>query len=287
MPMKLFDPDGQPLPPAAMNFVAGEDGRLAKDITPTFTRRISTNIPDLDKVFGYSKRYDDAGNVVSIDWGMAVGKVYLLYGQAGTGKTTLYVQLLIKLIEEQGLRVGLGMMEMSAREVMEFIENMYKALGIKPVRLYENLVIFDGTDHVLHCARLKELKLDWMIWDSYSMFDGSGSEKGAKKIVRDIKAAIEGRCCGMIVGHLDEDGKVRGHKKVVDLADSLFVLENCPLLPYETRFDWTNRMTLRGKKNRGGASDELMYLFRYDETLRFSEGYQREPDPQLSLTPVK
>ena len=213
----------------------GEAARAAKPvplgaIVADEAERISTGIPELDRVLG---------------GGLVPGSLVLVGGEPGVGKSTLLLSAL-GAIARSGRRALLVTGEESAAQV-----------SLRAARLggAEQVGILAETELDVVCATLEEERPDVCVIDSVQTLHASalGSAPGSVAQVREaagrlLRVAKEAGVATVLVGHVTTDGAVAGPRVLEHLVDCVLQFEG-------DRYH--EHRVLRAAKNRFGSTNEL------------------------------
>jgi DNA repair protein RadA/Sms len=192
--------------------------------------RISTGIPELDRVLG---------------GGLVPGSLVLVGGEPGVGKSTLLLSAL-GAIARSGRRALLVTGEESAAQV-----------SLRAARLggAEQVGILAETELDVVCATLEEERPDVCVIDSVQTLHASalGSAPGSVAQVREaagrlLRVAKEAGVATVLVGHVTKDGAVAGPRVLEHLVDCVLQFEG-------DRYH--EHRVLRAAKNRFGSTNEL------------------------------
>ena len=175
--------------------------------------------------------------------GIVPGSIVLFGGQPGIGKSTLLLQL--------ALRLGKRVLYVSGEESEEQIKMRADRLGGGAVECY--LLTETNTDKLLkHAANIKP---DLLIADSIQTLASPHVESMAGTVsqVRECAAELqrfakESGIPVFIIGHITKEGSIAGPKLLEHIVDAV--------LQFEGDRNYTYRI-LRTLKNRFGSTDEL------------------------------
>jgi predicted ATP-dependent serine protease len=237
------------------------DGVRLDQVEETFVRRIETKWMDINRVFGASKIYDAGYNVIGQQYGLPLGKVNLLGGEEGVGKTRWYTALMLHFAEDLDMKCGVYQGEMDAGEYKGLLMSLCRAMHVNPQRALRNIHVFRQEHHQSHCQKIKELGLQFFVWDSFPMLANSNTKDGIDDIVLDVKAAIRDQCAALMVVHLNERGQIKGNNHVRYMADGNFYMQLEPLFG-------DGVISLKSGKNRSGKRGEKAWFAHYEEALR-------------------
>lgn len=224
--------------------------------------RVKTKWPDINRIFGSSKVYDNTGHAIGREYGIPMGRVALLGGEEGAGKTRWYTSLLLHLTEDLNMRCGVFQGEMSAAEYKELLLNMCRAMGFTPRRALENLFVFKNEHHEVHCQKIKDLGLSFFVWDSFPQIANSTSKADIDDIILDIKQATRGQCAALMVQHLSKEGGIKGNNHLSYMADDLMYLQ------LERSFGkGDDYFSIRKGKARSGGRGEKAWFCHWDDHI--------------------
>jgi DNA repair protein RadA/Sms len=199
------------------------------DVEATEAERISTGVPELDRVLG---------------GGLVPASLVLVGGEPGVGKSTLLLTALAEVSKERRALLVTG--EESAAQVKLRAERLGGAARVE---------ILAETELETVCATLEAERPDVCVIDSVQTLHAAevGSAPGSVAQVREaagrlLRAAKELGVATILVGHVTKDGSVAGPRVLEHLVD-------CVL-----QFDgdrYHAHRVLRATKNRFGSTNEL------------------------------
>lgn len=236
------------------------------------TTRFSTTFPSIDRVLGRSRIYNEQRDVIGESWGMARGKLIVLGGDPGVGKTTLYTLIAIMLVEYHDLKIVIFQNEMSAGEYKEMVLNMYQQLGLEPRKL-QNIIVEESRTLERQIEVLRVVKPDLAINDSFNLTrePNAQTKKGIEQIILAWKEAIRGHTAALFVAHQNKQGTIKGDNHFDYMVDGIFYMKwaTAPETEEEERHLSTcaGRIRLSVGKNRQGASGVFAELRRAGESL--------------------
>ena len=200
------------------------------DVTAAESERISTGVPELDRVLG---------------GGIVPASLVLVGGEPGVGKSTLLLTAL-GAIARAGRNALLVTGEESAEQV---------ALRAARIGGSETVEILAETELDVVCATLEQLRPNVCVIDSVQTLHASelGSAPGSVAQVREaagrlLRVAKESGVATILVGHVTKDGAVAGPRVLEHLVDCVLQFEGDRY--HEHRI-------LRATKNRFGSTNEL------------------------------
>ena len=191
-----------------------------------------------------SLQMDEANRVLG--GGLVPGSLVLVGGDPGVGKSTLLLQLAAALAERAG-----PALYVSGEESSQQIKLRADRLGISGKGLH----VLAETDMGAILHHLDRLSPTLVVVDSIQSVAFSDQPAGAGSIsqVRECGLALlrKAKTCGspiMVTGHVTKDGNLAGPRTLEHMVDAVLYLEGGSLGAYRT---------LRGEKNRFGATDEV------------------------------
>jgi DNA repair protein RadA/Sms len=215
---------------------------LAITATPTITRRTTTGLEELDRVFG-------GGGIVE-------GSLLLMSGEPGIGKSTLTLKICESLATNPS---GKKALYVSGEESAAQIAMRAGRMGIRN----ENIDLVSETNLENILATVEETKPGFLIIDSIQVISSAvmPSIAGSINQVRFCTEAFmhlakKSGLTVMIVGHVTKDGNLAGPKILEHLVDTVVLIEG-------ERFQ--NLRIVRCLKNRFGSTNEVG-LFEMTET---------------------
>lgn len=192
--------------------------------------RISTTIPELDRVLG---------------GGLVPGSLLLLGGDPGIGKSTLLLQLTAALAEQYSA------LYISGEESPGQIKLRAERLGLKAAKIR----LLPTTSFEKMAKVLKEEKPNFAVVDSIQTVDleGLDAAPGSPSQLREATAALlrlakNLNICIMLIGHVTKEGAIAGPRILEHMVDTV--------LYFEGEQQQQLRL-LRSVKNRFGSTDEL------------------------------
>ena len=199
------------------------------DVEATESARISTGVPELDRVLG---------------GGLVPASLVLVGGEPGVGKSTL-------------LLTALGWIARERRTVLVTGEESPAQVKLRAARLggAERVEILAETELEAVCATLERERPDVCVIDSVQTLYSAdlGSAPGSVAQVREaaarlLRVAKEAGVATLLVGHVTKDGAVAGPRVLEHLVDCV--------LQFEGDRYHAHRV-LRATKNRFGSTNEL------------------------------
>src|SRR5436853_2923748 len=199
------------------------------DVVAEESERISTGVPELDRVLG---------------GGLVPASLVLVGGEPGVGKSTLLLMALLAMSETR--RVVLVTGEESVAQVKLRAARLGGAVKVE---------ILAETELETVCATLERELPDVCVIDSVQTLYASelGSAPGSVAQVREaasrlLRVAKENGIATILVGHVTKDGAVAGPRVLEHLVDCV--------LQFEGDRYHAHRI-LRAAKNRFGSTNEL------------------------------
>jgi DNA repair protein RadA/Sms len=200
------------------------------DVVSDEAERISTGVPELDRVLG---------------GGLVPASLVLVGGEPGVGKSTL-------------LLTALGAIARSGRRALLVTgEESPAQVALRATRLggAEQVEILAETELDAVCATLEAERPDVCVIDSVQTLHASalGSAPGSVAQVREaagrlLRVAKEAGVATVLVGHVTKDGAVAGPRVLEHLVDCVLQFEG-------DRYH--EHRVLRAAKNRFGSTNEL------------------------------
>jgi DNA repair protein RadA/Sms len=216
-------------PPAAGDSVQARSPLRLVDVETAEAERISTGVPELDRVLG---------------GGLVPASLVLVGGEPGVGKSTL-------------LLTALRLLSRSRRALLVTGEESAAQVSLRAARLggAEAVEILAETELEAVCATLERERPDVCVIDSVQTLYSSelGSAPGSVAQVREaaarlLRVAKEAGVATILVGHVTKDGAVAGPRVLEHLVDCV--------LQFEGDRYHAHRV-LRAAKNRFGSTNEL------------------------------
>src|SRR6478735_3167769 len=199
------------------------------DVEATEAERISTGVPELDRVLG---------------GGLVPASLVLVGGEPGVGKSTL-------------LLAALGHVSQTRRALLVTGEESAAQVKLRAERMggTERVEILADTDLDAIIATLEQERPDVCVIDSVQTLYSAelGSAPGSVGQVREaaarlMRVAKESGVATILVGHVTKDGAVAGPRVLEHLVDCVLQFEG-------DRYH--EHRVLRASKNRFGSTNEL------------------------------
>ncbi len=220
--------------------------QIEADVAP----RITTHLPDLDRVLG--------GGVVP-------GAVVLVGGEPGVGKSTLLLQAAQELAREQMV------LYVSGEESPRQIALRARRLGTTSA----NIHLFSETSVERIVASVEKMKPAAVIVDSIQTVHTSinSSTPGSIGQVRDSAGVLMATAKRMaipffLIGHITKEGTIAGPKSLEHIVDTVLYFEG-------EKFQ--NYRVVRACKNRFGPVNEVAIYEMHDD------GLHEVPNPSAAL----
>lgn len=239
-----FDPDDEP------------DVMAIGDVETEERVRISTGIPAFDRVLGGN---DEDG------FGIVAGSSVMIDGSPGIGKSTLLIQALAKLAEDDTVLYVTG------EEAASDIKARGARLGILSKKVKKNLLVVETTDTDAIINIMEEEEPIAVILDSIQMFYAddvsgqAGSEPQCKYILEEL---IRGTAKPMgiavfVVSQVTKDGNARGPETIAHMVDAHLKFEST-----DPKNKGETKRVLHQKKNRNGDISIMSYFRMTGEGLK-------------------
>ena len=212
-----------------------------KDITPTKTLPIQINDINVDLIPRFESGDKELDTVLG--GGLVPGSVTLLGGEPGIGKSTLLLQL--------ALRIKKKVLYISGEESQHQIKLRANRIGFRN----NNCFILSETEIQKIFHQLQDFDPHILIIDSIQTLHSNKIESGSGSVSQ-IKAstaelihyAKKTNVPVILVGHITKDGAIAGPKILEHMVDTV--------LQFEGDRNYIYRI-LRAKKNRYGATSEI------------------------------
>ena len=192
-------------------------------------KRLSSEDEELDRVLG---------------GGWVPGASILLAGEPGVGKSTLLLQVCLRMAQK-----GRNVVYLSGEESPSQVALRAKRLGVMPHSL--KIGCGDNIDELLQSIT----EADLTVVDSVQSFMSGelpglpGTPSQVRAVAqRAIVLAKRNGCPVVMVGHINKEGMIAGPKLLEHMVDTVLLFSGDRLSPYRI---------LRAVKNRFGATDEM------------------------------
>jgi DNA repair protein RadA/Sms len=169
------------------------------EIPEVFNRRIRTQVPVIDKIFGGE--------------GILPGTSFTIAAAPGCGKTTLMLQICEQLAL-QGYSTGY----VTGEESSVMVAYTCRRLGLSELQLCH------GTDIDTICEKMKDL--DFLIIDSFASLRDKGEKpKEEAAISRIVSTAKQFECAVGVILHFTKNGKYKGSTAIPHSVDCNMIIE--------------------------------------------------------------
>ncbi len=222
----------KPIQTSAVNeFINTEKPLLLKDIKFDEEIRVSTNIPEFDRILG---------------GGFVQGSLVLIAGDPGIGKSTILLQTCGELCKKNK-----KVLYVSAEESANQIKLRAERLNIKADTLY----IYPQTLAENIKSRIEELNPDFVVIDSIQAIYSQNFQSSAGSIsqIREctnllMQIAKTKNITIAVIGHVTKEGNIAGPKVLEHMVDTVIYFEGDKYKSYRI---------LRSMKNRFGNTSEV------------------------------
>jgi len=212
-------------------FSSKEKPRLLREVTSQDYRRLTTDIPEFDRVMG---------------GGIVPGSVTLVGGDPGIGKSTLMLQVVCQLSQNK-----MKVLYVSGEESLQ----QTKMRSDRLQSGHDNLYIVNQVDLYAIKENIKELNPDVVVIDSIQVLyqPDIGSSPGSVSQVRECASLLThfAKTRGIalfIIGHVTKEGMLAGPRVLEHLVDTVLYFEG---------ERYTSYRILRTTKNRFGSTNEM------------------------------
>lgn len=201
------------------------------EIEPSDEIRISTHMPEFDRVLG--------GGIVK-------GSLVLVGGDPGIGKSTLLLQLCQRLCEDP-----VKMLYISGEESLQQIRLRAERMG----KFNDSLALLCETNLDMIRGVIERMRPQIVVIDSIQTMynEAVGSAPGSVSQVRESTGVLMQIAKGLgitvfVVGHVTKEGTVAGPRVLEHMVDTVLYFEGDRYASYRI---------LRGVKNRFGSTNEI------------------------------
>ena len=224
--------------------VVGKDSKSAKNIISTEIKNKPVKVKDISNA---KEARIDLGNEELnrvLGGGLVPGSLILLGGEPGIGKSTLLLQVALKLNDKKVLYV-------SGEESAQQIKMRAERIGV----LNENCLVLTETNTSDIAKHIEDSKPDIVIIDSIQTLESSSVDSTAGSISQIRETATEMNKVAkslhiptFLIGHITKDGSIAGPKILEHIVDTVIQFEGDRHYGFRV---------LRTIKNRFGSSSEL------------------------------
>lgn len=210
------------------------------DIKSSALSRISTTIPEFDRVLGGKEPLQ----------GIVPGEVILLSGDPGIGKSTIMLQIAIKVAESKK-----KVLYVSGEESESQIKIRAERIANENTLSQQDLYVISSTDIDQAVAMAEFLKVDLLIIDSIQTVqsnDATGFPGSLPQLrystLKLVNFAKSNNIPVFFIGHVTKEGTIAGPQLLAHMVDCVLYLEGESL---------TGTRILRSLKNRFGDTSEV------------------------------
>lgn len=211
--------------------------RLLSDVVYSTENRIDTCNEEFNRVLG---------------GGLVVGSLVLIGGEPGIGKSTLVLQVALKMQDKKILYISgeesVNQLKMRAERIGQMTSQCYIVSETSLEKIFEHI---------------KNIKPDIVIVDSVQTMSVSNNDSSPGSIsqVRECSSALlkfskESQIPVLLIGHITKEGSIAGPKILEHIVDTVLQFEGDRHNMYRL---------LRAHKNRFGSTDEIA-IFEMQQT---------------------
>ncbi len=224
--------------------VVGKNSKSAKDIISPDKKARPVKVQDISSV--KETRLDLGSEELNrvLGGGLVPGSIVLLGGEPGIGKSTLLLQVALKLNDKKVLYV-------SGEESAQQIKMRAERIGVHN----ENCLILTETNTPEIARHIEECRPDIVIIDSIQTLESAAVDSTAGSISQIRESAAEMNKVAkslhiptFLIGHITKDGSIAGPKILEHIVDAVIQFEGDRHYGFRV---------LRTIKNRFGSSSEL------------------------------
>jgi len=205
------------------------------EIKASQVRRLSTGVSELDWVYGSTTMGQQQ------QWGLPLGGTSLWAGEAGTGKSRLAVSICSKLSINQ--RVLYIQNEVSAEQFREWFSQHHD-----PRRIF----VYEETELNAHRRAIRQVHPSLIIVDSVSLLTPTAKQSALNELIQTYRRwAKQINAHILLIGHLNQQGQVKGGTTLAHLADTVVHIEKSRIpdwvevkIPSKHRFGPTGRVAV-------------------------------------------
>jgi DNA repair protein RadA/Sms len=210
------------------------------EIKSSALSRISTTIPEFDRVLGGKEKFQ----------GIVPGEVILLSGDPGIGKSTIMLQIAIKIAQSEK-----KVLYVSGEESESQIKIRAERIASENTLSRQDLYVVSSTDIDQAVATAENLKVDLLIIDSIQTVqsnDATGFPGSLPQLrystLKLVNFAKSTHIPVFFIGHVTKEGTIAGPQLLAHMVDCVLYLEGESL---------TGTRILRSLKNRFGDTSEV------------------------------
>ena len=226
--------------PSRANQVSPQNVQKIGQIKSTQLSRITTTISEFDRVLGGKEKFQ----------GIVPGEVILLSGDPGIGKSTIMLQIALKIAES-----GKKVLYVSGEESESQIKIRAERIASEKSLLKQDLFILSSTDIDQAVATAESKKIDLLIIDSIQTVasnDATGFPGSLPQLrystMKLVNFAKSSQIPVFFIGHVTKEGTIAGPQLLAHMVDCVLYLEGESL---------TGTRILRALKNRFGDTSEV------------------------------
>ena len=219
-----------------------------KDIKHEAIQRITSGYAEIDWLFGYTKFSNGVTH-----WGMPFGKITLISGESGTGKSRLCIDI------AKRLSTGCKVLYFPAEASLSDFRSWIKGSNYNS----DNFYCSDETTVAGQLNVIKQIQPLVVFIDSINEVEdfGSGAKRNVKELINAYRTVGKNSPCHIILlGQLNQDGSIKGSTTLPHLVDIALIVQAS--MPGDTDY-FVVKIGIKHRYGRRGK--QLMSFWKHEE----------------------
>jgi predicted ATP-dependent serine protease len=212
-------------------------------------KRMPTGFKDLDIAYGINRVCDEQGNEILWEVGMPRGRVTILAGAGGVGKSRLCMQIGMQMAKGDQYRSPLTVLYILNEDDPNSL-----ATWVKRAEGDYDFFVVGSDNRESHKEALIKTHADVVFIDSLTGLEGVNSPNVIREIMKDYKdLAIKHDCHIVLISHLNKAGAVKGNSDITYYPDHTCELRHLEAQKEAPDFSTRGMFYWKFTKNRGSA----------------------------------
>ena len=219
------------------------------DLTGDSPERMPTGFKELDIAYGINRIHDEQGNEIYWEVGMPRGRVTLLAGAGGVGKSRLCMQIGMQMAKGNEYRSPLTVLY-----ILNEDDPNNLATWVKRMQGDYDFFVVGSDNRDAHKEALIKTQADVVFIDSLTGLEGVNSPNAIRDIMKDYKnLATDYNCHIVLISHLNKAGVVKGNSDIIYYPDHVCELRHLEPQKEVPNFNTRGMFYWKFTKNRSSA----------------------------------